>query len=140
MNWPSTFIDPAIPLDRSDRRRVQRDAWKRWMTKRGNLMTYGVGLVTAMMIFMFLPDWIDGIFGYHRWYFTVVAFGVYLGLLASLFLILRRYRFAPCVYAELRGRHFDVCMRCGYWLKGLDDDVAQCPECGATRSGLSPGE
>ncbi len=24
-------------------------------------------------------------------------------------------------------------MKCGYWLRGLDDAVKQCPECGAER-------
>lgn len=27
----------------------------------------------------------------------------------------------------------DVCLECGYWLRGLGDEVTQCPECGAGR-------
>ncbi len=27
----------------------------------------------------------------------------------------------------------DVCVECGYWLRGLDADVTRCPECGADR-------
>ncbi len=135
MIWPSSLIDPAIPLDKADRNRVRIGAWRRWMRVPANRVLYGGGLVAALVIFMFLPKGIDRLFGYHRWYFTVTAFVIYLGLLATLFAVMRRYRFAPCVYAELRRWQFDVCPRCGYWLKGLGSEVPDCPECGAARSG-----
>ena len=28
---------------------------------------------------------------------------------------------------------YDICLNCGYWLRGLDDSVGNCPECGAER-------
>ena len=31
----------------------------------------------------------------------------------------------------MRRRGFDLCTRCGYWLKGLGPDQTRCPECGA---------
>ena len=36
---------------------------------------------------------------------------------------------------RLRLEGFDVCLKCGYWLKGLSEDVKQCPECGWRREG-----
>ncbi len=36
-------------------------------------------------------------------------------------------------YYRIRLEGFDVCLKCGYWLRALDDDVKQCPECGAKR-------
>lgn len=27
----------------------------------------------------------------------------------------------------------DVCVECGYWLRGLGDEVSRCPECGGAR-------
>lgn len=30
---------------------------------------------------------------------------------------------------------YETCIRCGYWLRDLPRDVAQCPECGAPRDG-----
>lgn len=27
----------------------------------------------------------------------------------------------------------DVCLGCGYWLRGLDDEIRRCPECGFDR-------
>ena len=35
--------------------------------------------------------------------------------------------------AAMRRHGFDLCPRCGYWLKGLGDDRTRCPECGAQR-------
>ena len=35
-------------------------------------------------------------------------------------------------------RGFDLCHRCGYWLKGLGTDTKQCPECGAAREFSQP--
>jgi hypothetical protein len=33
----------------------------------------------------------------------------------------------------MRRRGYELCTTCGYWLKGLSDDVERCPECGAVR-------
>lgn len=35
--------------------------------------------------------------------------------------------------AAMRRRGFDLCSRCGYWLKGLGPEQTRCPECGAPR-------
>jgi hypothetical protein len=40
--------------------------------------------------------------------------------------------------SALRGLGYDVCVRCGYWLRGLGDDVKHCPECGAEREPMAP--
>jgi rubrerythrin len=40
-------------------------------------------------------------------------------------------------YHRIRLEGFDVCTRCGYWLRGLGDDVRQCPECGAEREAMT---
>jgi hypothetical protein len=51
------------------------------------------------------------------------------------------------VRRALREMGYDVCVECGYWLRGLerrDDDVApddpRCPECGAERPALGTAE
>ena len=44
--------------------------------------------------------------------------------------------YASSVYKSLREFGFDVCPRCGYWLRGLGEGVKHCPECGAAREAL----
>ncbi len=106
------------------------------MRNRINAALYAVGLIVAITMFMFLGDMIDAVFGYHRWYFSVAALVIYVGMLFGLFYLVQRFRYAPCVYAELREMQFNVCPRCGYWLRGLDETVTQCPECGSERRAL----
>ncbi|MHC4934318.1 MAG: hypothetical protein ACYTGV_19265, partial [Planctomycetota bacterium] len=50
-------------------------------------------------------------------------------------LILVRYLRANrgAILRAMRRRGYELCTTCGYWLKGLDDDVERCPECGAAR-------
>jgi hypothetical protein len=37
---------------------------------------------------------------------------------------------------RIRLEGFDICIECGYWLRGLGDDVKECPECGAKREAM----
>ncbi len=44
--------------------------------------------------------------------------------------LLQRFRFAPLVRRVLRQYGYRVCIKCGYWLRGLATDAERCPECG----------
>jgi hypothetical protein len=33
---------------------------------------------------------------------------------------------------------YEVCVRCGYWLRGLPANVSNCPECGTERAAPNP--
>ncbi len=39
-------------------------------------------------------------------------------------------------YHRIRLEGFDVCLKCGYWLRGLEEDVMNCPECGVKREAM----
>ena len=39
----------------------------------------------------------------------------------------------PEHYHRIRLEGFDVCLKCGYWLRGLGDEIMNCPECGTKR-------
>jgi ssDNA-binding Zn-finger/Zn-ribbon topoisomerase 1 len=34
------------------------------------------------------------------------------------------------------GRGYDVCVKCGYWLKVLGEAIKRCPECGMAREAV----
>ncbi len=42
----------------------------------------------------------------------------------------------PEHYYRIRLEGFDICVKCGYWLRGLGEDVSNCPECGAKREAM----
>lgn len=136
-HFTGLWIDHAMPLDKRDRRRVFRLAQKQWFKNGLNCTIYGLGLGISMMVFFFLPRTLESILGSHTWYITMIAFVVYLGMLAVVIYITMRFRFSPCIFAQLRIKGFDVCPRCGYWLKDLDKNILNCPECGTHRTPMN---
>ena len=49
---------------------------------------------------------------------------------------MQHFRFAPHYRLAVRQLGYDVCVRCGYWLRGLDKSIKECPECGFERTNL----
>ncbi len=63
-------------------------------------------------------------------FFTGMIGGVVAMRMSTVFLFRsRRER----IRIGMRELGFDLCLKCGFWLKGLDEDGKQCPECGAQR-------
>jgi len=60
---------------------------------------------------------------------ATVVIGFVIGYWVLWGLLLRAFRGA------MREIGRDVCVQCGYWLRGLDDGVTRCPECGGARAG-----
>lgn len=48
-----------------------------------------------------------------------------------------RHLYAKAIFRTARTYGYDICGECGYWLRGLGDDVKHCPECGAERRSLN---
>ena len=51
--------------------------------------------------------------------------------------LLQHFRYAPHYRRAVRELGIDVCVGCGYWLRGLDEQVKECPECGLLRSSIA---
>jgi ssDNA-binding Zn-finger/Zn-ribbon topoisomerase 1 len=141
MPWP-TYINRHLLLTRRERREIHREAWTGWAKNRWNIvlylflpMAYLVGLTTARDAAGMIGAW----FGASGLSFKIVrTLGLLLYAALCFFVggaIFQRYRFAPLVYRALRRHGYDVCPKCGYWLKGLEAET-RCPECGARRQPL----
>ncbi|MCK4871675.1 MAG: hypothetical protein KAS72_03010 [Phycisphaerales bacterium] len=137
--WPS-FVDRELPLTREQRRAIDRDAWKMWFRNRWNFILYMLVPISYVLALPLLRDaagMLAGTLGADGLGQRMVRAGVVILLPAACFVlagaVLQRWRFAPCVYEATRRHGCDVCTRCGYWLRGLDDDAQRCPECGARR-------
>lgn len=52
------------------------------------------------------------------WIWMSIAYGLFL---------------RPEHYYRIRLQGFDICIKCGYWLRGLDETIKKCPECGTSR-------
>lgn len=60
------------------------------------------------------------------------------GMVLSHFL--RRRWMREGVFSQLRWQGVELCAQCGYWLRGLGDEVTKCPECGAERGSMGRAE
>ncbi len=138
--WP-TYVDRELPLTKEQRKAIHRDAWRLWMRNRWNFLIY----LTLPISYVFvLPVARDLMGRLASWagvggmgYKSVRAFTIFAITIAFFVLggaVFQRFRFAPLVYRVTRRHGHDVCPKCGYWLRGLNDDVKRCPECGQERS------
>jgi len=137
--WPE-YVNRDLPLNPSQRKAIRRTAWKLWYASRWNIALYLTLPAVYLLAMHFAADAggrlaaLLGIDGFGHKLFRAAAPGA---LLLICFLggggLLQRVRFAPCVYEASRRHGYDICRKCGYWLRGLGDDVERCPECGAIR-------
>jgi hypothetical protein len=146
MSWIGPqYLHRDLGLSPQQRRAVHRDAWKLWARDRKNLLLYLTLPVAYLLAIPFACD-VGGaaarLVGAVGWPHMLARAAAPVVLFVVCFLgggaILQRYRFAPCVYRAARQNGYDVCVRCGYWLKGLGADSTKCPECGADRPETPP--
>ena len=69
--------------------------------------------------------------------YTTLA-GLVLGTIVGVPMVLSAYAIQRPMYRYhlrrlCRERSYEICMKCGYYLRGLDDEMTKCPECGAKR-------
>jgi hypothetical protein len=122
------------------RKEVHRDAWKLWWANKRNIAFYLLLPACYMLLVWFSSDaggWLASLIGVsgrtHKLFRAAAPLVLFVLCFVLGGAILQRYRFAPCVYRALRARGHGVCIRCGYWLRGLPDTSGRCPECGTER-------
>lgn len=124
------YIEPEWKLPREEVRRVHRLVKERYMrpwvlfgfTGLWLLIMYGVVAMMVLLDVKSLPTF---------WYVLLMV-GALTTLIALALWSFRMIYIRP-VRRAMRDLGYDVCIPCGYWLKGLADDVRKCPECGADR-------
>ena len=140
--WPE-YVSRDLPLTKQERKAIHRDAWKLWWANKWNFALY-LMLPGIYLLTVFFASDVGGrvatFIGATGSIYRLFRAGAPVALLVICFVVggavLQRHRFAPCVYRATRGRAYDVCFKCGYWLKGLSDDVKRCPECGTQREAM----
>jgi hypothetical protein len=140
--WPD-YVNRELQLSRRDAVAVHRDAWKLWWANKWNLLLYLLLPATFLVLAPFAADVGGRIAAYigfggpvYKACRAVSPFVLTVAYFIAGGVILQRVRFAPCVYQSLRRHGYDVCVKCGYWLKGLGADSPCCPECGTQRDSM----
>lgn len=142
--WPQ-YVHRDLGLSPQQRRAVRRDAWKIWAGDRKNILLYLTLPVAYLIAVPFASD-VGGaaakLVNAGGWLYRPARAAAPVVLFVLCFVgggaMLQRYRFAPCVYRAMRQNGYDVCVGCGYWLKGLGAESKNCPECGAARPPTPP--
>jgi hypothetical protein len=136
--WPS-YVDPHLPVTKEDRKAIHREAWRLWAGNKWNIALY---LCLPLAYVLGIPL-VRDVAGMAAALLGAGGLAIRLSRAAALVLltvacfviggvVLQRYRFAPLVYRATHRRGFDVCLKCGYWLRALPQGE-RCPECGAER-------
>jgi hypothetical protein len=134
LRWPILdYIDTELPLTTKQRRAINREAWRRWLKRRNNFVLYLAVIIPLNLILNLVPALIRELTGRSAYWHWPMAIGIYVICAVAAIALLQRWRFAPLVRVIVREHGYDVCIKCGYWLRGLDARVDRCPECGAKR-------
>ncbi len=142
----SAYINRELPLRRALRKAIYRDAWRLWFRDKTNVVIYLTLPASYLLGVFYAGDvagrlaWWCGASGAIVTCFRAAA-PLVLALVCFVIggMILQRLRFAPCVHQVTRDFGFEVCVKCGYWLKGLTPDIRRCPECGVRRQPMVAG-
>lgn len=135
----SAYIDPALNIDKMTRRSINRAAWRRWNARPLNGLLIGFAIAIPILLLprlssnSLLIPYLNSI-PFYLLFIGALTYGL------SITIVLKRFRYAPCIYAELRARGYDVCPKCGYWLRDLDQSITKCPECAHLRDAIPPAQ
>ncbi len=144
--WPE-YIHRDLPLTKQERKAIHRDAWKLWWENKWNLALHLAFCLVGFLALLNAADfggWVAGSMGIgglpHKACRAASLLLVMIAAAVFIRAVLGRYRFAPCIYRATRQHGYDVCAKCGYWLRGLADKIERCPECGTIRAAVTRAE
>jgi hypothetical protein len=137
--WPD-YVCHDLDVTRRERAAIHRTAWRLWWADKRNIALYLLLPAVYALTVLYAADLSGALAAAVGARGAVLKlsraagpFVLFLACFAGGGAVLQRYRFAPCVYRAMRLHGHDVCTRCGYWLRGLDEGTACCPECGTER-------
>ena len=142
------YVDPQLKLSRTERRRVRSMVWKaRKLPEmrslppgRRLLFTEGKSFRWSDLVIAMIPPAVSLVVVLPLVFWTpstgwsiVPKIILQLTVTWILVALVGRFAWKPRVHIALRKLGYDVCRRCGYWLRGLKDAEDRCPECGHAR-------
>lgn len=134
MRWLiQNYFDPQVKLDRKQSWAAYRRANEFFCLNRRHVRTYLVvtlAPVVILLLWVFVGQ--EVIVRPNRTIRFLYGPAVLLATYLSHAYVLRHV-YAPHVRRAVREFGYDLCLKCGYWLRGLDDDITRCPECGSPR-------
>jgi hypothetical protein len=129
--YGASSIPKHIDLSNEDVDAIMFGAWRRWAVGPKRMLLTVAAVVALFGAIVALHSLLSRIAGpFSAPLDVILNGGSFIGALALAEFGVRRFGFPPCLFAELRDRGHDLCLRCGYDLSALPGDEITCPECG----------
>lgn len=133
------FTDPQYELSRRDQFRLSNEAHKRFVSTSAFLwrsLLILAPLLVCLKLLQPLMGWL-GVAGQGLPY--AISLAVLLLLFWPWSAWMYRSLYVRPIRRAMREAGYDLCIGCGYELRGLDTSIVRCPECGQQReSSISP--
>lgn len=136
------YIEPEWKLSRPEVREVHRIVKKRHVRPAAlfGLTAAWLAIMLAALKLLHLPAiGLLGSLGLWSWHAWMIGMAMIILPLMVLAIWTFRWVYTKPVRMAMRELGYDVCPGCGYWLRGLDDRVQHCPECGMKKDALRSG-
>lgn len=132
------YINEAVPLTKKQSKEVNANAWRKWKSHKWNNFLFFAVLFGTIASQSLVIQFIEYQLGIKLpWWQSLLFFLTFNLSVWISFYFLHIHRFIPLYRHEVREIGYDICIDCGYWLHGLNEDVENCPECGAERDLIS---
>ena len=127
-----------VPLPREELAEIHHEAVRRWRNDRRLRWVLVPLTLAGPAAFLFGRAISPTGLGLTAWRVVSLVLAVVVlagGMIALMGLL--RPRYDHHLRRVVRDRGYEMCLRCGYWLEELSDDMEQCPECGVKRVAVS---
>ncbi len=140
--WSGGILGDDITLSRDQRRTVNRRAFVDFLRHPLRVAAFlGVQMVPVLIMMVVGQNAVPLLIGptgpvNHYMLIVVLALLVWYAVQMVTMLWVWRNIYGPHLRRAMRDVGWEVCLKCGYSLRGLED-VKRCPECGAKREPMA---
>ncbi|UCD76601.1 MAG: hypothetical protein JSV91_06685 [Phycisphaerales bacterium] len=143
MNWRWLSIPRELELTKQQRRKATKAAWPHIFRHPLFIPAMAIWLAAVFVVPHTLGSWLD------EWargqsvpavWSKLLAIGAVGIVSLAVFTWMYAILFVRSIRLTLRDMGYEICVRCGYWLRGLGDDLTRCPECGAKQETAARGK
>lgn len=129
------FINEVVPLTIEQKKTARKMAWRKWRSQKWHTLIFLAVLITMIIIYSLFIEALENYTGskLNGWPHIMSLVGFF-SITWMSYRLLQHFCFASHYRLAVRELGYDVCVGCGYWLRGLDKSVQTCPECGFVRT------
>jgi hypothetical protein len=126
------LVDAELPLTEKELASIWRDGQLRHVPSKRETLIFLVVFFGPILALFGLGILLVDTIGYPKTTMAITTLMMCIWCCWAVALLPKRSSNSRIFRRELRLRGYDVCVSCGYWLRGVGVKTHRCPECGAT--------